>query len=186
MQSEQLHSCGRRCLLCGTDGQGVVTFRQRSVAHVRDILTNYIQETPFVWSYLIALLQPHHEDATVEICAPCTQWTQRACKYASQRTKRYMLLVDQLFMCVIHPGRAPGKTACIQARVYGRIVRTLRQKGNQMLLLCPLAARDVIANKLQPSHRRPLLHIMQCWWDAQGSPEVLPSSEVARAVRFHT
>ena len=178
--------CGttRRCLFCGTCAHGVC-FRTRTVAYVQDVLENYIQETPFVWSYISTRLQHCPKDTTVELCAPCMQWAQRAVKYASQRTSRYMLLVDQLFMCVVHPGRAPGKTACIQARVYSRILKTLRQKGNNLLILAPLAARDIIANKLHHTHKRPLMHIMQKWWDSQGSPEIIPSAEVARAVRFY-
>jgi hypothetical protein len=155
------------------------------VEYVQDVLENYIQETPFVWSYLNTRLKHFPKDSNADLCAPCMQWMQRACKYATQRTSRYMLLVDQLFMCVMHPGRAPGKTACIQARVYNRILQTLRQKGNTLMLLCPLVARDIIANKLKHSHKKPLMHIMQAWWDNTGSPELLPSAEVARAVRFY-
>jgi hypothetical protein len=182
MQSDAV--CTRRCLLCGTDGHGV-SFRTRSTAYVYYVLTTYIQETPFVWSHIIARLQSSSKDTNVEICAPCMQWMLRACKYASQKTSRYMLLVDQLFMCVMHPGRAPGKTACIQARVYSRIIRTLRQKGNTLMMLCPLVARDIVANKLQCDHKKPLMHIMQLYWENSGSPEILPSAEVARAVRFY-
>jgi hypothetical protein len=175
--------CKSSCLFCGTTDEETA-FRTRSVKFVQDILTNYIQETPFVWNYIMNRLKSCSPDTNIEICAPCTQWVHRACKYASTKTSRYMLLVDQLFMCVIHPGRAPGKTACIQARVYSRILLTLRQKDNRMLLLCPLVARDIIANKLQAYHRRPLMHIMQLYWVNSGSPEILPSAEVARAVRF--
>ncbi|KAJ1472902.1 hypothetical protein T484DRAFT_1752452 [Baffinella frigidus] len=174
----------RNCLLCGTHGPGV-SFRTRTVGYIGDVLANSIQETPFVWRYLRDRLCGVGHDSNVDVCAPCMQWVQRACKYASQNTTRYMLLVDQLFMCVIHPGRAPGKTACIQARVYSRILRTLRQPGNQLSMLCPLMARDIIANKLDPAHPKPLMHIMQCWWGMSGSPEILPSAEVARAVRFY-
>jgi hypothetical protein len=185
MQSLQTKcSTTRRCLFCGTDGNQV-SFRTRTVAYVQHVLENSVQETPFVWSYLNTRLKHYPKDTSVELCAPCMQWVQRACKYASHRTSRYMLLVDQLFMCVIHPGRAPGKTACIQARVYSRILQTLRQEGNTLLLLCPLVARNVIANKLRHDHKKPLMHIMQVWWDNTGSPEILPSAEVARAVRFY-
>jgi hypothetical protein len=174
----------RQCLLCGICGDDV-PFRTRTVAHMQGVLINYIQETPFVWRYVSDRLQMFPQDACIDICAPCMQWMQRACNYASRRTGRYMLLVDQLFMYVIHPGRAPGKTACIQARVYSRILRTLRRPGNPLLFLCPVMAQDIIANRLDPSHKKPLMHIMQCWWDKNGSPEILPSAEVARAVRFY-
>jgi hypothetical protein len=174
----------RQCLLCGSCGV-CVSFRTRTVAHMQGVLTKYIQETPFVWRYICDRLRLFPQDASVDICAPCMQWMQRACNYASCRTTRYMLLVDQLFMCAMHPGRAPCKTASIQARVYSRILRTLRQPGNPLLLICPIMVRDIIANKLNPDHKKPLMHLIQCWWDMTGSPELLPSAEVARAVRFY-
>jgi hypothetical protein len=174
----------RQCLLCGICG-GNVPFRTRTVVHMRDVLKNYIQETPFVWRYICDRLQSFPRDASIDICAPCMQWMQRACTYTSLRTGRYMLLVDQLFMYVLHPGRAPGKTACIQARVYSRILQTLRQPGNPLLFICPLMAKEIIVHKLDASHKKPLMHIMQCWWDMSGRPEILPSAEVARAVRFY-
>jgi len=175
----------RQCLLCGIYGAGV-PFRTRTVAHIQNVLTKYIQETPFVWRYIRDRLWGVKQDASVDICAPCMQWMQRACNYASQRTTRYMLLVDQLVMYVMHPGRAPGKTACIQARVYSRILQTLRQPGNPLMFICPLMVKDIITNKLDPDHKKPLMHIMQQWWVINGSPEILPSAEVARAVRFYT
>jgi hypothetical protein len=174
----------RSCLLCGTRKEGV-TFRTRSVSYVQETLTKDIQETPFVWRYLQEQLRGCNKDSNVDICAPCMQWLQRACKYASHHSKRYMLLVDQLFVCMMHPGRAPGKTACIQARVYSRILKTLRENGNTLMLVCPFVVRGVILHTLQPDHRKPLTHIMQCWWEMSGSPELLPSTEVARAVRFY-
>lgn len=177
------HSPCRNCLLCGVRGNAV-TFRTRSVAFMREVLTRDIQETPFAWKYIHNQLKCHPHDSNVDVCAPCIQWLQRASKFASHMVTRYMLLVDQLFMCVLHPGRAPGKTACIQARVYQRILKTLRQPGNVLLLLCPIMVRDVIANKLELDHKKPLMHIMQSWWVVNGSPELLPSAEVARAVRF--
>jgi hypothetical protein len=175
---------GRCCLLCGTRKEGV-TFRSRSVSCMQETLTKDIQETPFLWRYIQEQLKGCDRDSLVDICAPCLQWLQRACKYASYHSSRYMLLVDQLFMCVMHPGRAPGKTACIQARVYSRILKTLRQKENPLMLVCPFVARGIILHILQPDHRKPLTHIMQCWWEMSGSPELLPSTEVARAVRFY-
>jgi hypothetical protein len=173
----------RNCLLCGVRGN-TVTFRTRTVAFMREVMTRDIQETPFAWKYIYNELKRHPHDANVDVCAPCMQWLQRASKFASYETKRYMLLVDQLFMCVLHPGRAPGKTACIQARVYKRILQTLRQSGNQLMFLCPIMVRDVVAHKLQLNHKKPLMHIMQSWWVMNGSPELLPSAEVARAVRL--
>jgi hypothetical protein len=174
----------RHCLLCGNRKQGI-TFRTRTVSSMQKTLTNEIQETPFLWKYIQEQLRGFDKDSLVDICAPCMQWLQRACKYASCHSPRYMLLVDQLFMCVLHPGRAPGKTACIQARVYSRILKTLRQKENPLMLICPFVVRGVIMHTLQPDHRKPLAHIMQCWWESSGRPELLPSTEVARAVRFY-
>jgi hypothetical protein len=173
----------RNCLLCGVRGKNV-TFRTRSVAFMQEVMTRDLQETPFAWNYIYNELKRHPRDTNVDVCAPCMQWLQRACKFASHEVKRYMLLVDQLFMCVLHPGRAPGKTACIQARVYQRILQTLRQPGNPLMLLCPIMVRDVVANKLELNPKKPLMHIMQSWWVVNGSPEILPSAEVARAVRF--
>jgi hypothetical protein len=177
------HQRCRNCILCGISGH-TVTFRTRSVAFMRQVMTRDLQETPFAWSYINTELKRLPSNANVDVCAPCMQWLQRASRFASHESTRYMLLVDQLFMCVLHPGRAPGKTACIQARVYQRILRTLRQPGNPLILLCPILIRDVIATKLQLHHKKPLMHIMQCWWVLNGSPEILPSAEVARAVRF--
>jgi hypothetical protein len=185
--SVQRHAtaCNRRsCLLCGTD-DSAITFRTRQVSYMLETLVTHIQETPFAWKFVHDQLKSCARHMNVDICAPCMQWLQRAIKYADCKTGRYMLLVDQLFMCVLHPGRAPGKTACIQARVYTRVLRTLRRPGNPLILLCPLVARNVVAHTLQPAHKKPLLHIIQCWWEMSGSPELLPSAEVARAVRFH-
>jgi hypothetical protein len=174
----------RHCLLCGNRNQGL-TFRTRSVSSMQETLTNHIQETPFLWRHIQEQLRVAKRDSLVDVCAPCMQWLQRACKYASHHSTRYMLLVDQLFMCVLQPGRGSGKTACIQARVYQRILKTLRQKENPLMLICPFVVRHVIMHTLQENHSRPLTHIMQCWWVMNGSPELLPSTEVARAVRFY-
>jgi hypothetical protein len=173
----------RHCLLCGNRNQGV-TFRTRTVASMRETLSNDIQETPFLWKHIQEQLRGAGGDLLVDVCAPCMQWLQRACKYACYHSTRYMLLVDQLFMCVLQPGRGSGKTASIQARVYQRILKTLRQKENPLMLICPFVVRHVIMNTLEPNHSKPSTHIMQCWWESNGSPELLHATEVARAVRF--
>ena len=194
---------GRRCLLCGTGTCGI-TFRKRTVAFMLKTLERDLQETPFVWRYVHDHLKRCSVDTNghtnahtngmkpndapllfVDVCTPCAQWLHRAKKYASQQTDRYMLLVDQLFMCVLHPGRARGKTGCIQARVYTRILSTLRQPTNPLILLCPPIARLIIARKLRVDHKKPLMHIMHAFWEMSGSPEMLPSAEVARAVRSY-
>jgi hypothetical protein len=174
----------RCCLLCGTRKEGVA-FRSRSISSIRETLTKSIQPTPFVWRYIQEQICSMDTDSHVDVCAPCMQWLQRACKYAVYHSDRYMLLADQLLMCTMHPFRAQGKTSSIQARVYCRILKTLREKGNPLMGICPFVVRGVIMHTLQPDHRKPLTHIIQCWWEMSGSPELLPSTEIARAVRFY-
>ena len=137
------------------------------------------QPTPYAFRWMAEL----GETGRAVVCIPCVNW-QRRC--AGRQGKRVHLLLDQLILFLLEPGRTPMP----DQRCALRLIKSLRAGGDDWVvhslrILTPLPVLVIVDGLREEDLKAGALPdaLVRAWWAYNGETVFFAHHQTAKLVR---
>lgn len=167
------------CIFCGVKLAEKSQNRRRALTSIRHFVQTRCQPTPYAFERLAGM----EEAGRALVCIPCVNW-QRRC--AGRQGKRVHLLLDQLILFLLEPGKTPMP----DQRCALRLIKSLRAGGDDWVVhtlrqQTPVPVLAIVDGLREEDLRAGILPdaLVRAWWDYNGRTVFFAHHQTAKLVR---